>query len=44
MGAVLGVPIKRIIEFGGPLWGPLILGMYHICASGICRVSIRDIQ
>ena len=30
MGTLLGVPILRIIVFGGPYEGPLILGNYHI--------------
>ena len=29
-GTILGVPILRIILFGGLYWGPLILGNYHI--------------
>ena len=29
-GTILGVPILRIIVFGGLYWGPLILGNYQI--------------
>ena len=29
-GTFLGVPIIRIIVFGGLYWGPLILGNYHV--------------
>ena len=29
-GTILGVPIIRIIVFGGLYWGPLVLGNYQI--------------
>ena len=29
-GTILGVPIIRIIVFGGLYWGPLILGNYRL--------------
>ena len=35
-----GVPIIRIIVFGGLCWGPLILGTYHL---GVLSYRNRDI-
>ena len=29
-GTLLGVPIRRVIVFGGLHWGPFILGNYHL--------------
>ena len=29
-GTFLGVPVTRIVVFGGPHWGTPILGNYHI--------------
>ena len=33
-GTLLGVPIIRIIVFGGLYWGPLILGNYQVAQHG----------
>ena len=30
LGVILGVPIIRIIVFGGLYWGPLLLGNYQL--------------
>ena len=29
-GTILGIPISRIIVFGGLYWGPPILGVSHL--------------
>ena len=38
-GTLLGVPIIRIIVFGGLYWGTPILGNYHIGTCGVFWVS-----
>ena len=44
MGTLFGVPITRIIVFGGLYWGPPILGNCHICPQKVkgYPLSSRD--
>ena len=41
-GTLLGVPVIRIIIFGGLYWGPLILGNYHIvlCSHALALATM----
>ena len=40
-GAILGVPIIRIIVYWGPYWGPPILGNYHL---GITTLRVQGLK
>ena len=43
-GYLLGVPIMRIFVFWGHIWGPHILGNYHLANSFNMRLFAGRVQ